>query len=364
MNVTQEFEPLYRAARALDWRGSSSPAALITITRTRGSTFRRAGASMLVMRTGTLVCELSGGCPQRDIVLRAQRAMEQGQPALVGYGRESNFDVMLETGCGGELEVLIEPWQQPDDLLFLDAIAQLRERRQSGAMASVFASNGDALSGRPQRLVQGEQTLWSNIGQPALGERVLAELAVSTIDGGAAVARPVESSGRHYDILLESLRPPLALVVIGDGADAAALARLSRQLGWHTTVVSQREPRQALDGAHQLTASPRSLSGQVRLDSMTAVVVMTHRLEHDLAYLGELLDTPVPYLGCIGSRQRAEQIRAALPRPDPRLRAPAGLDVGSETPEEIALAIAAEILATRNGRSGGSLVHSQVSIHP
>lgn len=364
MNVTQEFEPLYRAARALDWHGDASPAALITITRTRGSTFRRAGASMLVMRSGDLVCELSGGCPQRDIVLRAQRAMDQGNPALVTYGRESNFDVMLETGCGGELEVLIEPWQQQDDLLFLDAIAQLREQRRPGAMASVFASNGDALSGRPQRLVHSGRTLWSNIGHAPLGERVLAELAASSMDGSAAVARPLESSGMRYDILLESLRPPLALVVIGDGADAAALARLSRQLGWHTTMVSPQEPQRQLDGVHQLTASPRELSGRVSLDSMTAVVVMTHRLEHDLAYLGELLDTPVPYLGAIGSRQRAEQIRAALPRPDPRLRAPAGLDVGSETPEEIALAIAAEILATRNGRSGGSLVHSQVSIHP
>lgn len=364
MNVTQEFEPLYRAARALDWRGDTSPAALITITRTRGSTFRRAGASMLVMPGGNLVCELSGGCPQRDIVLRAQRAMDQGHPALVTYGRESNFDVMLETGCGGELEVLIEPWQQPDDLLFLDAIAQLREQRRPGAMASVFASNGDVLSGRPQRLVQSDQTLWSNIGHAPLGERVLVELAASSMDTGAAVACPVESSGTHYDILLESLRPPLALVVIGDGADAAALARLSHQLGWHTTVISQHEPRQVLDGVYQLTASPRSLADRVALDSMTAVVVMTHRLEHDLAYLGELLDTPVPYLGAIGSRQRAEQIRASLPHADLRLHAPAGLDVGSETPEEIALAIAAEILATRNGRSGGSLVHSQLSIHP
>jgi len=365
MNVTQEFEPLYRAARALDLRDGTSPAALVTITRTRGSTFRRAGASMLVQRDGPLVCELSGGCPQRDIVLRAQQAMENGQPALVAYGRESNFDVMLETGCGGELEVLIEPWRQPDDVHFLDAIAQLRERRLPGAMASVFASHGDPLPPRTQRLVHSEQTVWSNIGHAALSAQILAELTTSTMEGTAAIARPVESSGQRYDILLESLRPPLALVVIGDGIGAEALARLSLQLGWHTTLVNHHEStRERIDGIRQLTASPRSLVSRVTLDSMTSVVVMTHRLEHDLAYLGELFDTPVAYIGAIGSRQRAEQMRASLPRLDPRLHAPAGLDVGSETPEEIALAIAAEILATRNGRSGGSLVHSQAPIHP
>lgn len=363
MNVTQEFEPLYRAAQALDLRAGTSPAALVTITRTRGSTFRRAGASMLVLRDGNMVCELSGGCPQRDIVLRAQRAMEHGNPALVAYGRESNFDVMLETGCGGELEVLIEPWRQPDDLLFLDAIAHLREQRRPGAMASVFARDGDSLAGRTQRLVRSDRTLWSNIAHAALGERILAELASTTMDTGAAIARPVKSSGTSYDVLLESLRPPLALLIVGDGKGARALAELSHQLGWRTTVASAREPDEKLEGAMQIVSSPQALLEQVALDSLTAVVLMTHRLEHDLAYLGQLLDTPVPYIGVLGSRQRAEQIRASLAHPDARLHAPAGLDVGSETSAEIALAIAAEILATRNGRSGGPLVHSSAPIH-
>src|SRR5579859_8124559 len=168
MNVAQEFDPLYRAAQSLPLEDGHHGAALATITQTRGSTFRRAGASMLVLRDGHLVCELSGGCPQRDIVWRAQQVIDSGQPALVAYGRDSNYDVMLETGCGGELEVLIEPLQPPHDLRFLDAIAQLRARRQPGVMATVYAMDDQVLSPRPRRLIQGKGVSWSDIEDPVL----------------------------------------------------------------------------------------------------------------------------------------------------------------------------------------------------
>jgi xanthine dehydrogenase accessory factor len=364
MNVAQEFEPLYRAAQALDLHSGMSEAALVTITRTQGSTFRRAGASMLVHRDGRLVCELSGGCPQRDIVLRAQRAMENGEPALVAYGRHSNYDVMIETGCGGELEVLIEPWRQPDDVRFLDVIEALRIKRRPGVMASLFAKGDHPVAQRPLRLIQGNGEVWTNIDQAALARQVLASLAAQSIPPTTAVTRQVVSTDQRYDALFESLHPPHALVIIGDGIGAEMLARLSLQLGWHTTLVSSSEPAHpAPADARHVFATPQSMLSAVSFDSQTSTVVMTHRLERDLAYAAALLTTPVRYIGVIGSRQRATQIHAALAH-DERLHAPAGLDVGSETPQEIALAIAAEILALRNGRSGGPLAQSQTPIHP
>lgn len=365
MNVAQEFDSLYRAAKALTLDRGAGEAALVTITRTRGSTFRRAGASMLVHRDGSMVCELSGGCPQRDIVLRAQRAMDSAEPALVAYGRDSNYDVMIETGCGGELEVLIEPWRESDDLQFLDAIAALHARRLPGVMASLFAVDGGAIGRRPLRLVQGSGSLWTNIGQSALTQQVLASLPLQTLPAGSAVTRQMDNQGQRYDALLETLRPPHALLIVGDSAGANRLAQLGHQLGWRTTIVSPREVvEQGPDGVQRVYKTPAALIADLVLDPQTSVVVMTHRLELDLAYVAPLLDTPVRYIGVIGSRQRADQVRAAFPQSDERLHVPAGLDVGSETPQEIALAIAAEILALRNGRSGGSLVHTQTSIHP
>jgi xanthine/CO dehydrogenase XdhC/CoxF family maturation factor len=365
MDVAQEFEPLYRAARSLPFRGDASEAALVTITRTRGSTFRRAGTSMLVLRDGQMVCELSGGCPQRDIVWRAQQAMESGEPALVSYGRESNYDVMIETGCGGELDVLVEPWRQPEDVAFLDAIHELRTRRLPGTMASLFAREGNALARRPMRLVHGGDAVWTNFDDHDIKERMLADMPTPSRIVTHAETRQVETAGQRYDVLLESLHPPHALVIIGDGASARMLAQLSRQLGWQTTHISTHaDAAQHSHGADHVYVSPHALTSEVTLDALTSVVVMTHRIEQDLAYLSPLMETPVRYIGVIGSRERARQIHQALPRTSNRLHVPAGLDVGSETPQEIALAIAAEILATRNGRSGGSLIDTQRSIHP
>jgi xanthine/CO dehydrogenase XdhC/CoxF family maturation factor len=363
MNVAQEFDPLYRSVRALPLQAGAAVAALATITRTRGSTFRRAGASMLVLRDGRLVCELSGGCPQRDIVWRAQQVMDSGHPQLVSYGREANYDVMLETGCGGELEVLIEPLRLAADLQFFDAIARLRERRCHGVLATVYAADGDALAPRPRRLVQGEGAAWDDITSEGLRQQVVSALR-SMPAGAAATVSRCEADGRHYDVLLEPLRPPHALVVIGDGIGARMLAELSLQLGWHTTLV---DPAQAStdagDGIRRLAVSARALASQVRFDPVTSAVVMTHRIERDLDYLAALLDTPVGYIGMIGSRQRAAQIASTFPQGDPRLHMPAGLDVGSETPQEIALAVAAEILAIRNGKQGGLLSHTRTPIH-
>lgn len=363
MNVAQEFDPLYRAAQALPLASDTADAALATIIQTRGSTFRRAGASMLVMRDGRLVCELSGGCPQRDIVWRAQQVMDAGEAQLVSYGREANYDVMLETGCGGELDVLIEPLRRREDLQFLEAMVDLRARRQPGALATVYAADGQPLSPRPWRIVQGRDTAWDDIDDEALRSHLEAVLPSLQI-GAAATSVRVETGSRCYDVLVEPLRPSHALVVIGDSIGARMLAALSLQLGWHTTWVDPAQARDdGEDGLRRVAVSARSLAAQVALDAMTSAVVMTHRLERDLDYLAALLDSPVGYIGAIGSRQRAAQITAALARADGRLHVPAGLDVGSETPQEIALAVAAEILALRNGKQGGLLSRSRMPIH-
>ncbi|MGH8159570.1 MAG: XdhC family protein [Rhodanobacter sp.] len=366
MNVAQEFDPLYRVARALILGHGQEGAALATITQTRGSTFRRAGASMLVLRDGRMVCELSGGCPQRDIALRAQKVIDSGQQALVEYGRHANFDVMLETGCGGELEVLIEPLREPHDLAFLEVIADLRSRRVAGAMATVYAVDGQVLAPRSVRLVQDDGMAWSDIEDPSLRDRIAVELLpAQTMQAPAAVTHRVATNGKHYDVLVESLRPPHALVIIGDGVSAQSLADLSVRLGWQTTLVDHgHEASDASDGIRRINVLPPALTAHIQIDQATSAVVMTHRLERDLAYLEALLGTPVGYLGVIGSRQRTARVREAFPQMHTRLHAPAGLDVGSETPQEIALAVAAEILAVRNGRGGGPLSQSQVPIHP
>jgi xanthine dehydrogenase accessory factor len=353
MNSAHEFPRLYAAVRALEQACFAQPAALATITHTAGSTFRHAGSSMLIHADGSVVCALSGGCPQHDIVQRAQRVIASGQAELARYNRDSGLDVLIEMGCGGELDVLIEPLTGEADTRFMHSIAQLHEGREPGFMATALvAANTMA---RPRRLVQGRAVLWNDLDDAALVQ--LAQQHAQSGDDLARLHRSGDATGTQ--ILVEPLRPPQALILVGINAVALALAQLAGALGWRCILVEHRAnvplPEQLPEGASAIEVSAAQLLGQIPCDAGCAAVVMTFNLEHDLRYLGALASARLGYLGAIGSRERSARMHDALRESGARLFAPAGLDLGAENPHEIALAIAAEVLAQRHLRSARSL---------
>lgn len=363
MNSAHELVTLIDALRALRSAGGPN-VALATLTRTRGSTFRRPGTRMLVFGDGRVVCELSGGCPQRDIVLRAQEVIASGEPRLVNYNAESGLDVLMEMGCGGELEVLIEPIGAPHASDFVEALARCLEHRHRAHLATLFAVNGKVVM--PRRLLWcGGVVRYDDLGDAASSVAIMA--ASKTNETGRATTLRIPSPAGIADVLIELIAPPHVLVVIGSSAAARALLPLADALGWRTVLVDQDPQRlQAADipsASHTVCAGPATVRDQVPLDAHSSVVVMTHNLEQDIAYLAALRDTPVAYLGALGSRERVGHMRHEPALEGLRLHAPAGLDIGSETPEEIALAVAAEIMAVINGRDGGPLRDNQGAIH-
>ncbi|HTC26411.1 XdhC family protein [Dyella sp.] len=363
MNSAHELSTLIHALRMLH-RDASSKAALATLTRTRGSTFRRAGTRMLVFDDGRVVCELSGGCPQRDIVARAKEVIANATPRVVKYNAQSGLDVLMEMGCGGELEVLIEPLLTIHDTDFIDTLTTCFDRRQPIHMATLFAIDEEVVM--PRRLVWNEHaTLHDSVNEQALAQTIIANVA--SMNSPKTTTLRLPSAQGIADVLVEAIAPPHALVVIGSSAAARALLPLASALGWQTTLVDHDPARLNVsdlpEGLKTVCASPSRLTDALPLDSHSSVVVMTHNLEHDVAYLGALKDAPVAYLGALGSRERVARMRDNTALAGLHVHAPAGLDIGSETPEEIALAIAAEIMAVINQRSGGSLRDNDGTIH-
>lgn len=364
MNTPQEFAPLLTGLRRLADRHFTGGAAMVTLTRTRGSTFRRPGARMLVGGDGHVVRGLSGGCPEQDIVARAQRVIAEGRPEIVRYNADYGLDALIEMGCGGELEVLIEPIEDSDDLGFVDTVERCLSTRTPGLLATAFARNGRCLVPRPRRLVWAENFASDGFGDPALSQAVLA-LGLANPTNRAVVER-IDTADGVIDVLIERLQPPHALLLIGVSAAALALARIGETLGWAITLVDHRAeapPPELPASARWLTATPAQLMQQLQTDHHSSAVVMTHNLDRDIAYLQALRAAPLAYLGAIGSRARSAKLQAGCGLTAPQLRAPAGLDLGSETPEEIAVAIAAEILAVAAGRNGGMLSATDRPIH-
>ena len=361
MNTPQEYAPLLAGLRRLADLNFAGGAAMATLTRTRGSTFRRPGARMLIGGDGHVVRGLSGGCPEQDIIARAQRVIAAGRPEIVRYNAEYGLDALIEMGCGGELEVLIEPITGPADLAFMDAVEHCFSTRRPGLLATVFARDGHCIAPRPRRLVRAEGLAHDDLDDPALSAAVLARGPARR-----AAVEHIDTADGVIDVLIERLEPPHALLLIGVSAAALALARIGETLGWAITMVDHRAeapPPELPAGARWLSASPAQLMQQLQADRHSSAVVMTHNLDRDIAYLQALRDAPLGYLGAIGSRARSAKLKAGSGLAAPQLRAPAGLDLGSETPEEIALAIAAEILAVAAGRDGGMLSATDRPIH-
>lgn len=341
------------------------PAALATITATRGATFRRAGTRMLVYADGCVVCELSGGCPQRDIVQRALRVIANGHPELVRYGTQSGLDVLMEMGCGGELDVLIEPLVDSTVDFFLDAIAACLERRRDVVAATLFALEGEVVSPRRALWCDGAWQL-DEFGDRGLRDAALHAAAADDAPRAATLCLPAADA--VADVLIERIDPPHALFAIGSNATARALLSAGRALGWRTTLIDSNPERlqevTLLPGTHVVHATPPTLRDAVAFDGHTSVVVMTHNLTQDLAWLAALGGATVAYVGAIGSRERTTRMVEELTPRMANLHAPAGLDIGSETPAEIALAVVAEITAVLNGRGGGSLRDNSNALHP
>jgi xanthine dehydrogenase accessory factor len=363
MNSAHELSTLINALHML--RCDKPPrGALATLTRTRGSTFRRPGTRMLVLGNGRVVCELSGGCPQRDIVARAQEVIASNLPRLVRYNADSGLDVLLEMGCGGELEVLIEPLTTAHAIDFVDALAQCLNRRQCAQLATLFAI--DEKVAMPQRMLWcAHGVLHDDIHDPVLTQSIIDTVTPVPINRTLTLHLP--SIRGMVDVLVEPIEPAHSLLVIGSSAAARALLPLARALGWQTTLVDHDSARlQATHlpaGLHAVCATPDSLRNAFPLDAQSSVVVMTHNLEQDIAYLSALRDAPVAYLGALGSRERVARMRGHPALAGLHVHAPAGLDIGSETPEEIALAIAAEIMAVLNNRQGGRLRDNEGTLH-
>lgn len=358
MNTPEEFATLLAESRRL---ASSGGGAMATLLRTRGPVFRRPGARMLIGRDGSIARGLSAGCPEADLVAQARAQFGVESVRLVRYDREHGYDALLELGCGGEMEILLETFDTLEDLRYLAAIETLLAKRAHGCLITAYARDGRCLK-TTQRMIWSDAVVLDEMDR-SVSAAVLQQLSVLPM---GVVAETLASASGRFDVLFEPLLPPLSLYIVGDNVGARALARLACAFGWLVTLVDHRDdaPLAPLPmEVRFVRAGAATLLQQASFDMRSAVVVMTHNLERDLDYLRALRETPLAYLGALGSRQRSGRMHAELSPSVTPLHAPAGLDIGSETPEEIALAILAEIRAVTNGRLGGRLSSSDGPIH-
>ena len=348
-------------------------AALATVVSVEGPSYRRPGARMLIAENGETTGALSAGCFEQDVCERAAEVMATGEPVLVKYDTINDDDIVwgLGRGCSGVIHVLINLATNERVGSLMQLLAECSESSIGGAIATVFHVEGDveATIGTsalmfPDGTVDGQFVTAAILDD--LNEAV--EIATGSI-------KRYEVMNGYVDVFVEYVQPRVRLVVFGAGFDALPVVDLAANLGWHTTVVDTRARASSLERFRRadavLLCRPEDITSQVSLFERTIVVVMTHNYLHDLEILRQLLPMRLRYLGCLGPRRRTERIVMEISAEDStnvvaalrRLYAPIGLDIGAETPEEIALSVVSEIKAVLSERSGMQLREREGSIH-
>jgi len=331
-------------------RRAAGRVAVATLVNTRGTTPRKEGAKMLVGEGGSVLGSVTiGGCVDAQVIEESARVLETNRPQLLelNLGDEEAWEIGLT--CGGTIEVLVEP-------LALAVYERVRAHAARGGHGAVVSRLGDGDAGG-KLLVLDDGTVEGTLGDAFLDQRFAAE------------ARLAMAAGASRTLFLEGVRafvevhaPAALLLVVGAGHVAMPLTALARVLGYRTVVLDGRPrfaTRERFPDVDELRVGiPSELVRDYPLTAAAALVLVAHDYKYDLPVLRHALDTPVGYIGMLGSARRGATILGFLREEGvseeriARIRVPIGLDLGARSAPEIALAILAEIQAVRGGGTG------------
>ncbi len=356
------------------WYADGRPLGLATVVGTSKSAPRQPGAAMAVSADGEVAGSVSGGCVEGAVFDLATEVMQTREPVLQTYGYSDSDAFAVGLTCGGSVTLFVQavdPARTPE----LGEVFAAIERNEPVAVATVI-SGAEAGGHVGARLAIWPDRTAGTLGDPGLDAAVTDDARGMLAQGTTAQRRYGPGGERRHDevaVFVESYQPPPQLLVFGAIDFAAAVARVGAFLGYRVTVCDARAvfatAKRFPDADEVVVEWPHRYLSRVTVDARTVICVLTHDPKFDVPLLEVALRTPAGYVGAMGSRRTHEDRLARLREAGlteaelSRLRSPIGLDLGARTPEETAVAIAAEIIAGRWGGSGQPLTGTAGAIH-
>lgn len=307
-------------------RQSSGSSVLATVIAVEGHAYRKSGAAMVLHPSGETAGVISPGCLEDDLLARVPGVLESGVPEIVEYDMRPEEDPVWgeAVGCGGRVTILLEPLRGQLLQLLLEA------RRRTLAGECVVLERWRA------------------------GDRMAYHLV-------SAAAR----CGPRGEFHAAEFRPRTRLIMFGAGRDAPPLCRIAAHIGFQVVVADWREsllsPERFPAASETVCGTPAEVTAKLAVRPSDFAVVCSHQLRQDCEMLARLLAAAPAYIGVMGSRKRIALLFERLDR-TPNVHAPIGLNIGAEGPEEIAVSIAAELIASKAAwEAGGGWAHADRS---
>ena len=365
----KDFVNIIDQYRNLDLRDKK--AALATVVKVKGSSYRSPGARMLITEDGKWYGSVSGGCLEGDVLRKARQVMHEQQALTITYDtrENSNQNLGINLGCNGVIDILIEPIT-PDGQP-LNIFAELSTSREPIAVATIF--NSFTLDGQKLIIKQGGLTL-HEFNESELTGSLLPALT-EAFKTKKSYTQQFDHRGSTLEIFIELIEPTPSIIIFGGGFDARPVSHLAKSLGWNVSITDECVAHIAplfFPTADRLSLCQREfIDRDFPVTQHTACILMSHNYEYDRDVLKKLLKTSSPYIGILGPRKRfdkmleefrTEGIELEIKDMD-RIHSPIGLDIAAETPDEIAISIISEIQAKLHKRSGGFLKYRNAPIH-
>lgn len=348
-------------------------AAIATVVKVMGSSYRSPGARMLITDDGKWVGSISGGCLEGDALRKARQVMTDNRPMTVTYDtrEESNQNLGIGLGCNGVIDVLIEPIDT-EHYNPVQLFSGLIDAQQPVALATLFS--GPEGVGE-KMMVAADGHVDNGFLQEELAEKTKTDLR-NVFNTKKSEARQFTTrEGTTYEVFIELLQPAISLILFGGGFDARPVSQLAKSLGWDVQVTDECAAHIApifFPTADQLSLCQRQfIDRDFKITPYTACVLMSHNYEYDRDVLKKLIDTETPYIGILGPRKRFDKMLDEFAKEHiylteqqiARIHSPIGLDIGAEAPDEIAISIIAEIQGKFMQRPGGYLKFRNGPIH-
>ncbi|MGI9004738.1 MAG: XdhC family protein [Streptosporangiaceae bacterium] len=383
--------------QVVKWWDSGEPFGLATVVRTFSSAPREPGAAMAVSTGGEVVGSVSGGCVEGAVYELAGEVVASGEPVLQRYGISDDTAFSVGLTCGGIIDIFVEPVSKERYPELGDIAAAVTAGEPVavgtviegpgtlGARRVIWPAGDTAEAGHESTPAAGDGPQAGDGGVPASGtlgsgdrlDQAVGDDARGMLAQGLTGVRHYGADGeRRMDqlsVFVQSFAPPPRMLVFGAIDFAAAVARIGKFLGYRVTVCDARPvfatTARFPDADEVVREWPHRYLSHVGTDERTVICVLTHDPKFDVPVLEVALRSPAAYIGAMGSRRthedRLERLREAGLTGDElaRLRSPVGLDLGARTPEETAVAIAAELIQLRWGGTGRPLTATEGRIH-
>ncbi|MFN5576173.1 MAG: XdhC family protein [Bacteroidota bacterium] len=373
MKEIREIINAYNKARKNEKR-----LALATLVHLNGSSYRRPGARMIVDEEGQLTGAISGGCLEGDALRKAVFCIHTQIPKLVVYDTSDEEDatIGIQLGCSGIIQVLFEPIDENDPLNPIELLKKAIHKRQNTVLVTLYApqiKKGDTVG--TSMLLEDSGEFHNNSSFQFVPETLMQDIK-ETLTIKKSSFKSYNLNDHTFNAFLSFISPPISLIIVGAGNDAIPLQSIAETLGWEVTIVDGRHTYAKIErfsSACQIIVSkPEKVLQQIPIDEKTVFVLMTHNYNYDYAILKALLDKNIPYIGALGPKKKLDNMITDLKaeniflneRQKNILYGPVGLELGAETPAEIALSITAEIMSVMHNKKGGSLRNLLTEIHP